>query len=236
MNNTEKSNSNGKSCKDENCITVSATYGEKNEKTLTGFKTLLALNVATTALLILFFTVALFGNKAYAQDTCSEKIIIGETNLEALQQIPEFWTEYRKNYDSYSIDEKKIEEITKILNNYKSRDVYIIAVVGTWCGDTKEQLPVFQKIFDRLKHRKIRIAYIGVDRNKLAGEIDISHLNIEFVPTFIFYDNIVGDTITSRNGVLELSFIYEHFHEFDRIVETPEGRMEEHLLEILRIK
>ena len=44
MNNTEKTNSKEKSCKGENCITVSATYGEKNEKTLTGFKTLLELN------------------------------------------------------------------------------------------------------------------------------------------------------------------------------------------------
>jgi len=225
MNNTEKPNSKEKSCKDENCITVSATYGEKS---LTGFRTLLELNVATTALLILFLTVALFGNKTYAQDTCSEKMIVGETNLKELQQIPEFWTEYRKNYDSYSIDEKKIEEITNILED-NDKCIYIIAVIGTWCGDTKEQFPVFQKILDHLEYSCIDISYIGVDRDKLAGEIDISYLNIEFVPTFIFYD---------YNEVIELpsgysSVIHNSYRQIGRIVETPEGTMEEHILKIL---
>ena len=220
MNNTEKPNSKGKSCKDENRITVSATYGEKS---LTGFETLLELNVATSALLIFFLTVALFGNKTYAQDTCSEKMIVGETNLKELQQIPEFWAEYRKNYDSYSIDEKIVEEISNLLDSTKYEKIIITAVIGTWCGDTKEQFPVFQKIFDRLQHQKIRIEYVGVDRGKLAGKATISPSDAEFVPTFVF------SAIDRSTSEAKIPFL----RHLGRIVETPEGTMEEHILKIL---
>jgi len=60
--------------RNENCITVSATYGEKNVKTLTGFETLLELNFA------LFLSLFLFScthGKAFASaDTLQNKLIL----------------------------------------------------------------------------------------------------------------------------------------------------------------
>jgi len=154
--------------------------------------------------------------------SCSEdkNMIIGVITLDSLEQNTAFWSEYLANYAAYSIDEKKVEEISNVLNNNNSRRIYIIAVIGTWCGDTKEQFPVLEKILDRLQHNdishnSIRIIYVGVDRDKLAGKTDISSWNIEFVPTFIFYENS---------------------QELGRIIETPEGTMEEHILKILSKK
>jgi hypothetical protein len=123
-----------------------------------------------------------------------------------------------------------------------NRCIYIIAVIGTWCGDTKEQFPVFQKILDRLQdiqkkldrleYSCIDISYLGVNRDKLAGETDISYLDVEFVPTFIFYD--YDELIELTEGYS--SVIHNSYRQLGRIVETPEGTMEEHILKILSKK
>ena len=174
--------------------------------------------------------VSIFGaGMAQTTDTTHniENMVIGETTLKKLSQNTEFWTEYRKNYDNYSLDEKKIEEISNLLNNNRFentsiiRPIHITAIIGTWCGDTKEQFPIFQKILDHLQFKNISIEYIGVNRDKMAEGTSVSLLGIEFVPTFIFYriENIRGN-----------------HQEIGRIVETPEGTMEEHILRILTQK
>ncbi|MDR0604031.1 MAG: thioredoxin family protein [Bacteroidales bacterium] len=146
--------------------------------------------------------------------TCTEdtNMITGKTNLEQLSQNVEFWSEYLIHYASYNLDKEKVENISTRLDN---RIIHIVAVLGTWCGDTKEQLPVLQKILDNLSDNNISIEYIGVNRDKLAGETDISSLGIIFVPTFIFY---------------------EDNKELGRIVEIPEGTMEEHIYEVINNK
>jgi thiol-disulfide isomerase/thioredoxin len=142
-------------------------------------------------------------------NTKDKNMIIGKTTLEILRQNTEFWDEYTAHYASYAADEKKINEISNILMN---RNIHIISVIGTWCGDTKEQFPVLQKILNNLPISNLSIEYIGVNRDKLAGEVDISALNISFIPAFIFYENS---------------------KEIGRIVETPEDTMENHILKIL---
>ncbi len=146
--------------------------------------------------------------------SCTEdkNMIIGETTLDQLSQNTEFWSEYLNNYASYAVDGKKLDEIANVLG---SRAINIVAVIGTWCGDTKEQFPVLQKILDNLQDNNISIKYIGLDRDKLAGETDISSLGIIFVPTFIFYE-----------GTQELG----------RIVEIPEETMEDNILKIVSSK
>jgi thiol-disulfide isomerase/thioredoxin len=143
--------------------------------------------------------------------SCTEdkNMIIGKTTLDQLSQNTEFWAKYLTYYASYSMDKKKLDEISNLLRN---RNIHIIAVIGTWCGDTKEQFPVLQKILDHLQLNNISIEYIGVNRDKLAGETDISLFGIIFVPTFIFY---------------------EDNQELGRIVETPEETMENHILKII---
>ena len=139
----------------------------------------------------------------------NKNMVVGKTTLYELSQNTEFWNEYLSHYASFSTDKEKLDEIYSILNN---DTICIVAVIGTWCDDTKEQFPIFQKIFDHLKLDHINIEYIGVNRDKLAGETDISSLGIILVPTFIFY--------------------YDD-RERGRIVEMPEETMEEHILKII---
>ena len=174
----------------------------------------------SAVVLIILFTMNVLMNKTTAQeavnrvpepkDICTEKIITGKTNLEQLEQISEFWIEYLSHYANYVVDAEKLAEIGQELEN---RPIKIIAVIGSWCGDTKEQLPVLQKILDNLPKDKLAIDYIGVNRDKLADDLDISFLNIDLIPTFIFYEND---------------------QEMGRMVETPSSTMENDMIRILK--
>ncbi|MDR1878390.1 MAG: thioredoxin family protein [Bacteroidales bacterium] len=168
--------------------------------------------------LITTVCISLISNAGKAQNTENgqqpidsmehENIITGKTTLEELNGISEFWDEYTVHYADCSPNE---EILKQLLIHLQTHEIHIIAVIGTWCGDTKEQFPVLQKIIEQIHHHNLTLEYIGVDRDKLAGSEDISSLGIEFVPTFIFY---------------------EKGKELGRIVEIPQGTMEENMLAI----
>jgi thiol-disulfide isomerase/thioredoxin len=86
--------------------------------------------------------------------------------------------------------------------------------MGSWCGDSQEQVPKFYKIISLLNFDENKIQLIAVDRKKHAREYDalVQSLNIELIPTFIFY----------KNG-----------KEIGRIIETPKETLEADILEIL---
>jgi thiol-disulfide isomerase/thioredoxin len=148
------------------------------------------------------------------EHVCTEdkEMIIGRTNLDAIKQNHVFWSEYLHNYEQYVVDEPVVEEIIQLL---QGRKISATVVLGTWCGDSKEQFPVFEKIIEKIPQNRLFVDIIGVDRDKLAADMDISSFGIEFVPTYIFY---------------------EEDKEIGRIVETPSITMEKDILEILRKK
>jgi len=113
-----------------------------------------------------------------------------------------FFNEYTSYYPK--------KEITDLLRN-KIYSYSITIILGTWCGDSKEQVPKFFKILDELDYNTNYIEIICVDRKKTAG-IDISKLNVERVPTFIFF----------IEGI-----------EKGRITETPSLTLEEDIYNIL---
>ncbi len=115
-----------------------------------------------------------------------------------------FKASFEENYKKYTSD----ENITKQLKK-KMSDVKILIVLGTWCGDSKEQVPAFFKILDGLKFQDSHIEIIAVDRKKAGGDVDISGLNIERVPTFIFYrnDREIGRIVEKPSSTLEKSML-----------------------------
>ena len=93
----------------------------------------------------------------------------------------------------------------------KSFDITL--VMGTWCGDSQEQVPRFYRIMYDAQIPDDILTLICVDGNKTAGELSIEQLGIELVPTFIFY----------RQG-----------EEIGRITETPEVSLEADMWEIVQ--
>lgn len=113
---------------------------------------------------------------------------------------------FEPEYESYEIDFETLDQINPDLFS----EIEIIIVIGTWCTDSRRETPRFIKIIEYLGADKI--TSIGVNRAKNAPNTDVKDLDIQFVPTFIFY--------------------YEG-KEIGRIIESPEDSLEKDILSIL---
>ncbi len=65
--------------------------------------------------------------------------------------------------------------------------------MGTWCGDSKQEIPKFYKVLDACNFPKKQLRVITVNRDhsmyKKSPNHEESGLNIHRVPTIIFYKN-----------------------------------------------
>ncbi len=114
---------------------------------------------------------------------------------------------FKENYDSTNVNPDFVEMIKAV-----HADVEIVVVLGTWCGDSKRQVPRFLKIVDLAAFPSSRIRYFGLDRSKKSSDGVTDQYNIDRVPTFIFL----------HNGA-----------EIGRIVEAPKTTIEEEMFVIL---
>lgn len=140
-------------------------------------------------------------------------ILIGATDPKYLTE-GDFGASYASEFASYNPDTTLIRQMSAYLLK-NGGDLKLTIVLGTWCGDSKEQLPRFYKIISKLTTPFHNIELICVDREKKAGNLDISSLKIEKVPTFIFY----------RNNI-----------EIGRIIETPLKTIENDMMRIISKK
>ena len=133
--------------------------------------------------------------------------IIGYFQFEQLLTEP-FNEWYEPEYNTYEVDTASLN----LLDSYKLENITITVVIGTWCGDSKRETPRFVKIMEYLNFSQENIVAIGVNRQKKAPGTEVEELNIEYVPTFIFFrDN----------------------QEIGRIIESPEESLEKDILKII---
>ena len=116
---------------------------------------------------------------------------------------------FSKNYDNYTPDPKIVQKIKKKLNN-----ISIKSFIGSWCHDSKRELPRFYKImeltgFDLENNFKM----IGITIGKKTPTNLQKGFTIKYTPTFIFF----------RDG-----------KEIGRFVEHSKKTIEKDILKILR--
>lgn len=128
-----------------------------------------------------------------------------------LFELPHFKEWFQAEYESYKPDKKVMKTLTRKLPDGLS----IMIVMGTWCPDSRREMPRFYRIADMLNAMPDAIIGIAIDRAKTTEHINMEHLKIERVPTFI---------------------IYSDGKELGRIIETPHQSLEKDLLEILKKK
>lgn len=148
-------------------------------------------------------------NKKAIDDDGSEKLL-GIINKEGLSNTPynEWFSTY---YDDYLVNEKVVKKLKDSLKQYE-----ITVFLGTWCGDSKREVPRFYNILRTAKFPESKLKVIAVDRTEEAYKQsptgEEQGLNIHRVPTFIFY----------KNG-----------NEVNRIVESPLETLENDILKIV---
>jgi len=121
-------------------------------------------------------------NKRVVDNTGREKLL-GIVNKDAFTN-DSFATWFNPQYANYEVDKNTIEPMAKKLKKYK-----IKAFIGTWCGDSKREVPRFYKILESINFPKEQLKMIAVDYNKKSPEREEKELHIIKVPTFIFYKN-----------------------------------------------
>ncbi|WP_204347026.1 tetratricopeptide repeat protein [Psychroserpens algicola] len=166
---------------------------------------------------IIYMAFSLFSITAFAQDINTEIALDGETpfllgKINKAGLMSENYKEwFIKNYKAYDPDQTTIDAIGSQLNNYQ-----ITLFMGTWCGDSKLEVPRFYKILEACKFPEAQLKVIALSRKpdmyKQSPKHEEAGLNIHRVPTFIFY----------KDG-----------KEVNRIVEHPVKTLEADLLNII---
>ena len=140
--------------------------------------------------------------KLILDENSGKQVLIGEITRNAFKDTSFAWW-FNSEYDTYNPDKLILDSIAR-----KLKDVDITIVLGTWCSDSRREVPRFLKILDSLKYSLDKIKMIAVDRNKedLNGAVD--SFSIELVPTFIFYreGKEIGRIEESPKETLEKDF------------------------------
>ncbi|MBR39290.1 MAG: thioredoxin [Dehalococcoidia bacterium] len=111
-------------------------------------------------------------------------MLLGEVLIDELKQEP-FSEWYNNEFDNYELDVELLGAISD--PNQYNYELFL----GTWCGDSRREVPRLEKIFIELGIDFNRIAIITVDRDKVSPENEQEGKDIRYVPTLIVKNNDV---------------------------------------------
>jgi len=115
---------------------------------------------------------------------------------------------FYKGYDEYQVSPEALKNLEKI----DKEALTIKIVMGTWCPDSRREVPRFMKVLDAWGFSAGKLTFIGVDNGKLSPVGEYEQLDIQRVPTFIIYKNNI---------------------EAGRIIENPVTSLEQDMVKIL---
>src|SRR6266498_5266999 len=88
---------------------------------------------------------------AATRAAADEHILLGRVRPEAILSISEEW---RTNRDTYEPSETDVHRIAS-LQESATLDVYF----GTWCSDSRREVPRLLKVLDRASPRHLKVRY-----------------------------------------------------------------------------
>ena len=105
----------------------------------------------------------------------------GHLNKSIIQEH-DAYTWFPKQYDNYQPMLERID--TNALN-----ETNIVVFMGTWCHDSKREVPRLYKILDEINYDYAKFEIIGLKNNKTGYFKDYSNFNVKNTPTIIFFQN-----------------------------------------------
>lgn len=133
--------------------------------------------------------------------------LLGYFSVDQLKREPHS-TWFNKGFDEYQPDQDALNSLLAIPHEGHT----IKIVTGTWCPDSRREVPRFMRILDLWKFPLTSLTFIGVDDAKISPVGEYSMLNIQRVPTFIIFINNI---------------------EAGRIIENPLTSLEQDMVNIL---
>lgn len=154
----------------------------------------------------------------YTKTDDGSLMMVGRQDRSAFKH-ESFYIWYKKEYDSYKPDAKIVEKLTGEIDDYE-----IEIFLGSWCGDSKREVPRFLKILDEAQFPEKQLKIYAVTRKKESFYGEEQGKNIIRVPTFIFYEKGKRYSKTGKR-------------EINRIIESPvDKKLENDMLKIIMKK
>ncbi|MBC8754459.1 thioredoxin family protein [Kordia sp. YSTF-M3] len=148
------------------------------------------------------------------KDAKGREKMLGEITKEGFTSNT-FNSWFTKNHEAYTPDETIVKKLKRKLKKYT-----ITVFMGTWCGDSKKEVPRFYKVLEAANFPESKLRVVGLNNGreqyKQGPNGEEKGMNIHRVPTFIVYN---------KKG-----------KEVGRIVEHPAESLEADLLRICRGK
>lgn len=131
-------------------------------------------------------------------------VLVGTTNREAVEAFSPDWVEAEVTSQPEAAGVQALGAVEP------GAEVEIF--LGTWCGDSRREIPRLWKALDQLGSTPFGLHYVAVDRGKKEPSGPIAEGGVLYLPTLI----------VKRNG-----------HEVGRIVETAPHGVEADLADLL---
>lgn len=107
-------------------------------------------------------------------------MLIGKFDKADLQQA-EFSKWFNAGYGEFN---PKAEAMTTIKENIS--DYEIVAFMGTWCPDSRREVPKVFKILDEAGYDMAKLTFYGVNRQKTTTANIEKEFDLDRVPTIVF--------------------------------------------------
>lgn len=133
----------------------------------------------------------------------NDTMLLGRNSLSQLYKQP-YARWFVTNYNNYVVDTNTVLKIAPLLQN-KTIEIFL----GTWCGDTKREVPKMIKILQtaNVDTSKIHLIFVGRsdDDRKQSPQHEEADKFIHNVATFIIYENgkEIGRIVETPNESLE---------------------------------
>lgn len=114
------------------------------------------------SLFVIIISINLFAQDGITviDEQTDEPMLLGRHNREAFSDSSFSWW-FNEEYEYYSIDDSVLVFLKDRMEN-----VNVTVVMGTWCSDSRREVPHFYKIVDYLGFDESNIDLICVDRAK----------------------------------------------------------------------
>ncbi|MEL7119510.1 MAG: tetratricopeptide repeat protein [Bacteroidota bacterium] len=134
---------------------------------------------------VLFCSLSLSAQEAkYYETEEGNKHLCGPFSISDLSKDSLFAKWYTESYNEFELSRKNNDWISEL------KETQVDIYMGTWCGDSKEWVPKFVKLWDELGLSRSQLNFIalydGEERYKQGPNGEEKGKNIHRVPTFIF--------------------------------------------------
>ena len=132
--------------------------------------------ISCFALVYLFYNSSNIPEGMFEDPKTGKPMLLGKVSIDELKQEP-FTGWYLDEFDNYDLDTELLDAISN--PNQYNYEIFL----GTWCGDSRREVPRLEKIFIALGVDFNQVSIITVDRDKVSPNDEQNGKDIRYVPT-----------------------------------------------------